>query len=131
MRSVPLLLCSAALAAAAGNPVKYHPGHYVALETGASLEAFPYVDEPAIRGFNIRYTWAALEPEESRYDFAPIRRDLAIASKHGKQLVAFLTDKTFSAKAPNPLRRHLREYGLVNSTGGIRPAPVHRDVLYL
>lgn len=110
-----------ALAGAGADGFKYNPGHYVALEAGAKLEAFPYLDEPAIRGFNIRYTWAGMEPEENRYDFAAIRRDLAIAATHGKQLVAFLTDKTFSPRSPHPLPGYMRNYALTNSTGGVTP----------
>lgn len=106
---------------AAAPEVKYHPGHWVAFEGEATLAAFPYPDEPAIRGFSVRYRWAALEPEPGRYDFTAIRRDLAIAAKHGKQLVAFLIDKTFTSQQRSPLPADLREFGLPNEDGGIDP----------
>lgn len=121
MRYLLITLAACAAAVAAENGVKYHPGHYVAFEGSAKLEAFSYLEEPAIRGFNVRYTWAALEPKENLYDFSAIRKDLGIAAKHGKQLVAFLTDKTFSPKLPTPLPAYMREYGLTNDTGGITP----------
>lgn len=106
---------------AAAPDVKYHPGHWVAFEGEATLAAFPYRDEPAIRGFSVRYRWAALEPEPGRYDFSLIRKDLALAAKHGKQLVAFLIDKTFSSEQRSPLPADLREFGLPNEDGGIDP----------
>jgi hypothetical protein len=121
MKIIPVLSLLCALSVASGDEVKYNPGHYVALEVDANLAAFPYLNEPAIRGFNIRYTWADLEPEENRYEFSALRRDLAIAAKHGKQLVAFLTDKTFSARSPHPLPSYMRPYAMKNSSGGITP----------
>ena len=120
MKRMVTIFCAAALwASAAETQGKYNPGHYVALEAGAKLETFPHLDEPAIRGFNIRYMWATLEPEEGRYDFSVIRRDLAVAAKHGRQLVAFLIDKSFGEKAPNPIPVHMRGHALTNLTGGL------------
>lgn len=121
IRRIWLALFFAPLLCGAAEAVKYNPGHYVALEANARLDAFPYLDEPAIRGFNIRYTWVTIEPEENRYDFSAIRRDLAIAAKHGKQLVAFLTDKTFFPGSPNPLPAYIRHYSMTNANGGITP----------
>lgn len=129
-----LLLALAGAFCAAGQGAKYNPGHYVALEAGANLQAFPYLDEPAIRGFNIRYTWVEMEPGKDQYNFSAIRRDLAIAQSHGKQLIAFLTDKTFSPRSPHPLPVYMRPYALANSTGGITPKEwdprvIEREVL--
>jgi hypothetical protein len=124
---------AALLAAAAGPDGKYNPGHYVALEVDGDLAAFPHLDEPAIRGFNIRYMWATLEPVKDRYDFSVIRRDLEIAAKHRKHFVVFLTDKTFSEKAANPIPEYMRPYALVNLTGGVNvkkwdPYVVEREI---
>ncbi len=121
LRQWLLIYLLPSLCGAAAGQVKYHPGHYVALEANAKLDAFPYLNEPAIRGFNIRYTWASLEPEENRYDFSAIRRDLGIAAKYGKQLVAFLTDKTFSPKSPNPLPAYMQQHSMTNVNGGVTP----------
>lgn len=129
MKNILFLVCVCALPGAYSTDVKYNPGHYVALEAGANLEAFPYLQEPAIRGFNIRYSWADLEPEPNRYDFSALRRDLKTAAAHRKQLVAFLTDKTFSPRSPHPLPVHLRAYALTNSTGGITPKKWDRRLI--
>jgi len=51
------------------------------------------------------------------------------AAKHGKQLVAFLTDKTFSPKAANPLPSYMRAYGMTNLKGGISPKKWDRRVV--
>lgn len=133
MRTVLFLVAVAAFSASAAGPNgKYNPGHYVAIDD-TRLEAFPHLDEPAIRGFIIRYLWSALEPKENEYDFAAIRRDLDVAAKHGKQLVVFINDKTFGPNLPNPLPEYMRKHGVTNLTGGVSaikwdPRLVEREI---
>lgn len=105
--------------AAEDAAVKYHPGHYIAFASGQNLAEIEAIAEEAIVGVNKRYTWAQLEPEKDKYDFSAIETDLAYLARLNKQLVLFLTDKTFSARDANPLPEYARPYGIVNKTGGI------------
>ena len=132
IRTLVLLSAAVLLAAADAPDQKYNPGHYVAFEIGAQLDTFRHLNEPAIRGLNVRYFWATLEPEENRYDFSEVRRDLDIAAKHGKQFVVFINDKSFG-KGGNPLPEYMRPYGLANLTGGVSakkwdPRVVEREI---
>jgi hypothetical protein len=84
--------------------VKWHPGHYVLLsETQA-----PNVDymnkivaelekNPALRGVQVRYPWAELEPVKGQYNFDRIQRDLGLMSKAGKHLFILLETKSFGS----------------------------------
>src|ERR1017187_1407891 len=83
-------------ASAAGLVEKYNPGHYVAISERETVSGIQHLDEPALRGVSRRYYWADLEPKEGVYDFAAIRQDLEFLKQHRKQLVVFITDKTFS-----------------------------------
>jgi hypothetical protein len=93
-----LLLCSILLApvfcAAAPAEVKWHPGHYVYVG-GAALTP-EVLSLPHFRGVQKAYSWRGFEPEKGRYDFSQLRADLALARKHGRQLVMQLTHKSFS-----------------------------------
>jgi hypothetical protein len=92
-----LLLCSAFLATAfcaAAAEVKWHPGHYVYVG-GASLTP-EVLSLPHFRGVQKAYSWRGFEPEKGRYDFSELRADLALARKHGRQLVMQLTHKSFA-----------------------------------
>ena len=97
-------------------PGKYHPGHYVAIQEAESVGNISALDEPAVRGVSKRYYWAELEPKENLYDFAGIRADLAFLRQHHKQLVVFITDKTFNPRH-NPLPEYLAKYALPNRHG--------------
>jgi hypothetical protein len=81
---------------------RFHPGHYVAVGVGDDMQEIRHLDEPAIRGVSKRYFWRTLEPEQGIYNFSEIENDLAFLEQHGKQLVIFLMDKTFSRKSPLP-----------------------------
>lgn len=80
-------------AAAASPPAKWHPGHYVFLNT-ADISPKAHLTEH-FRGVQKCYGWSALEPEEGRYDFSPIQRDLALLKKHNKYLVLQVQYKAF------------------------------------
>jgi len=118
-KTILFLLTAAAFCAGAAEPkTKYNPGHYIAVDD-SRLETFPYLDEPAIRGFIIRYLWASLEPVENQYDFSAVKRDLEVAARHGKRLVVFANDKTFGPNIPNPVPEYMRAFAVTNLTGGV------------
>lgn len=81
---------------------KFHPGHYVAVGRKAARQGFTHALAPGVVGVHLRYRWAELEPEQGRYDFSLIERDLAAASERNVQLVAMIEDKTFDYSAPTP-----------------------------
>ncbi|MGZ5567196.1 MAG: hypothetical protein ACXWKG_09300 [Limisphaerales bacterium] len=95
---------------------KFHGGHYVAITERESISSISHLDEPAVRGVNKRYYWSELEPQKDQYDFASIRSDLKYATAHHKQLVVFITDKTFQPNH-NPLPQYLAQYALPNLRG--------------
>ena len=72
--------------------------------------------ELGLRGVSHRYYWADLEPKEGVLDFAAIRQDLEFLKQHHKQLVVFITDKTFSP-GRNPLPDDLAQYAFPNLRG--------------
>jgi hypothetical protein len=87
---------------------KFHPGHYVTisrgeLRKGANVNS---VLGKGVTGIQLRYNWADLERDEGRYDFTPIERDLAAATRAGLQLVAVIQDKSFNAEMPLPQYLH-------------------------
>ena len=83
-------LCKSVYAASKDRPpastsgVKWHPGHYYTL-MGQSKDNPKQMTQvyrelkktPALRGLQIRYHWAELEPEENMYDFTSIERILS------------------------------------------------------
>ena len=95
---------------------RYHPGHYVAISEAEAVSSIKALDEPAVRGVNKRYYWADLEPQSGVYDFSGPRADLDFLRKRHKQLVVFITDKTFNP-GRNPLPRYLSQYALPNLRG--------------
>jgi hypothetical protein len=107
-----LLLCLALLASAtavaetAAPPLKFHPGHYAALNRGDDAGILQALLQTGIRGIQKRYTWAQLETAPNRYDFSAIEADLAAASGLGLQLVAFIEDKSFTGEKPTPAYLH-------------------------
>lgn len=110
---LPGLLCvypAAALAQAPTpdrNAVKWHPGHYVTLVEPAGedpaymREVLDELDRHTVlRGVQIRYTWAQLEPEAGVYRFEAIDRDLAALAARGKRLFILLQTKSFDDRRP-------------------------------
>src|ERR1035438_5235097 len=95
---------------------KRHPGHYVAVNEGDEIQSIRHLEEPALRGVSKRYYWADLEPIKDAYDLDAIKRDLAFLKAHHKQLVVFITDKTFRS-GKNPLPVYLADYALPNARG--------------
>jgi hypothetical protein len=102
--------------AGADLPGKYHPGHYVAIEENQAVTDIASLDEPAVQGVNKRYYWADLEPRKDAYDFSGIKTDLDFLRGHHKQLVVFITDKTFQP-GKNPLPGYLADDAVPNLRG--------------
>jgi hypothetical protein len=101
------LALPAAFAAADDEAVttKWNPGHYMLLFLGDSpeqrLKHFDSIaDEDVIKGAQVRYKWANLEPREGEYDFSAIEKDLARLQKHGKRLVIQILDRGFNIDSP-------------------------------
>jgi hypothetical protein len=117
------LVLVAALAMAANDTVrgaepaaKRHPGHYAAVDEPDEIRSIRHLGEPALRGVSKRYSWADLEPRKDAYDLDAIKSDLGLLKAHNKQLVVFITDKTFR-RGKNPLPSYLAEYALPNGRG--------------
>ncbi len=72
----------------AAGAMKWHPGHYLSATDRAyyggspasrqlqSYLATSIASEPTIKGVQQMYTWAALEPQQGKYDFSQITSDL-------------------------------------------------------
>jgi hypothetical protein len=126
-RQIPLALWSLALVTVfavatqglvrgAEPALKRHPGHYAAVNEADDVRSIKHLDEPALRGVSKRYYWADLEPSKDAYDLEAIRKDLGFLKAHNKQLVVFITDKTFRS-GRNPLPSYLAAYALPNARG--------------
>ncbi len=108
-----MLLCLALFAAAkapdataSSTALKFHPGHYVALNRTDDIDVMRALQQTGIRGVQKRYTWAQLETVLDRYDFSAIESDLAVVADLGLQLVVFIEDKTFTDEKPTPAYLH-------------------------
>ncbi|MDZ5461545.1 hypothetical protein [Azohydromonas lata] len=116
-----LALGGAALSQAAVTaptaPVKWHPGHYVALGASAgeylTTNTFKEISAlPNVRGVMTRYAWRDIETSRGVYDFSRIDRDLNLARAAGKQLFITISTKAFQAGARAlPDYLHTAEYG--------------------
>ncbi|SFE55456.1 hypothetical protein SAMN05428977_102031 [Nitrosomonas sp. Nm166] len=87
--------------------VKWHPGHYYTL-MGQGKNNPQYMAQvyrelkktPALRGLQIRYDWAELEPEEDVYNFTSIEQHLAQLTEQKKRLIILLQMKSFNPSLP-------------------------------
>ncbi|CAG9934183.1 hypothetical protein [Candidatus Nitrotoga arctica] len=93
---------SASISSLAPGAVKWHPGHYAAVDKkqndkSAYLKGL-YVDldaTPALRGVLLRFTWSELEPTRGNYDFSAIEKHLSELAAHHKQLILLVETKSF------------------------------------
>lgn len=61
--------------------------HYVYFNRDRERIADPsFLQAKAVEGAQLKYVWRELEPEQDRYDFSPIRKDLAFLASKGKKL---------------------------------------------
>lgn len=91
-----VLLCCAV---AGAKPVH----HYVFFgqDREKLREASSFLETKALEGAQVTYSWRQLEPEQDKYDFSPVRDDLAFLTSKGKRLFVQLQDVTFSASRIN------------------------------
>ena len=85
-----------------GGSVKFHPGHYIAMNDWDNQAAMIGAVRPGVRGIHKRYMWKDLEPAFGQYDFSQIASDLDLMADHGMQLVVMIEDKRFSDIVPTP-----------------------------
>jgi hypothetical protein len=109
--------------------VKWQPGHYVFVDAkniadNDILEHF--------KGVQKLYNWKDLEPEEGRYDFSAIQKDLDFLGKNGKYLVIQLQYKSFGkGKTAIPAYVKGEKYGgtpLVSPVGALNPVIWNNNV---
>jgi hypothetical protein len=96
--------------------LRFHPGHYIALNEGDGQAAMILALRPGVTGVHKRYYWRDLEPSPGQYDFSAIASDLQLLADHGLQLVVMIQDKTFGDVRPTP--DYLRDYTVPTSQGG-------------
>lgn len=77
------------------------PRHFLFAGGGPAEEVSALLGRPEIEGVQIVYSWKSLEPEEGRYDFSAIERDLAAADAAGKELFVQVQDRFFLPTARN------------------------------
>ncbi|HQY22982.1 MAG TPA: glycoside hydrolase, partial [Gammaproteobacteria bacterium] len=121
-----LVTCLAAYATTAtsapvSGPIKWHPGHYYTImgnKNNSTYMAEVYNElksTPALRGVQIRYTWAELETSYGVYDFTSIEQRLSELSTQNKRLVILLQLKSFNlrmALAPDYLKAGIYDGGV-------------------
>jgi hypothetical protein len=117
-------------ASAAGQSIKWHPGHYVMFGAGDSraqvLNNIAEIgDEPSIKGVQVRIRWYDLETAKGVYDFSDIDAYLAKlrAQPTRKQLVVRVIDRAFNTDSPTGivpgyLRTTTYNGGLIRSKTG-------------
>ena len=70
--------------------------HFVFLDRERVRISEPsFLENRAVAGAQIKYTWRELEPQKDAYDFTPIRKDLAFLLSRGKRLFIQLQDVSF------------------------------------
>lgn len=114
---------------ATSSSVKWHPGHYYTIMGNKNNSTYltkvysELKSTPALRGVQIRYTWAELETSYGVYDFTSIDKRLAELAAQDKRLVIMLQMKSFDPKI-SPVSDYLKapeyEGGIFNfsSNGG-------------
>ncbi len=57
-----------------------------------------FLNNKALKGAQVIYSWRELEPEKDEYDFSKIEKDIRILAKHNKKLFIQLQDVSFFKK---------------------------------
>jgi hypothetical protein len=118
--AIALQLSHPAAGQIGAGEMKWNPGHYMLPGLGESqaarLKQFDQIaDEPVIKGAQVRYFWAQLEPKKGVYDFSVIETDLARLRAHGKHLVIVIMDRKFGGSNSKDI---VPEYLLTESQYG-------------
>jgi hypothetical protein len=109
--------------------MKWHPGHYMLLQTGNSQsQRFSYYDadlagNASLAGAQVRWSWAELEPSQGNYNFSAIEADLARLQSMGKRLWIQVLDRKFnttdsSGIIPSYMMTSAYNGGLVQNRSG-------------
>ncbi len=70
--------------------------HFVFVNRDRPALSIPaFLSHPAIAGLQVKYTWRELEPQPGRFQFDPIRQDLALLQSKSKKLFIQLQDSSF------------------------------------
>ena len=87
-----------------GTPgsIKWHPGHYYAIMSSGKNNP-DYLQQvyselkstPALRGMQVRYSWAELEKSYGVYDFTSIEKRLSELAVRNKRLIILLELKAW------------------------------------
>lgn len=101
-----ILMVVASSAAAQGAPSA--PKNFVYFGNDRERINDPaFLNNPAIAGAQLWFTWKELEPARDRYELQPVLDAVALLEKHGKRLFIQLQDVSFSENVlvPDYLRR--------------------------
>ena len=77
---------------------KFHPGFYLQ-DKSANTDPAKLAMAPGFTGAFVDIPWAALEPQQGRYDFSLLHAYLAWGMEHNYQLVFMVTDRDFTRSA--------------------------------
>lgn len=107
LRIVLLSLFVLASVAAQAKPAEHDsangPKNFIFFERERYRIAEPaFLENGAIVGAQLKYTWRELEPERDRYEFQPLLDDLAFLEKNGKRLFIQVQDVSFSEEVLVP-----------------------------
>ncbi len=109
------------------NSVKWHPGHYYTIMGDKNNSTYmtqvysELKNTPALRGVQIRYSWAELETSYGVYNFTSIDRRLAELAAQNKRLVILLQIKSFDPKiipVPEYLKAGIYDEGIFAFNNG-------------
>src|SRR5690242_5498790 len=81
------------------------PENFVYTASGDLDAAGSILKRADIGGAQIVYNWRSLEPEEDKYDFSQIEKDLAVVDAAGKKLFIQVQDRFFEPDA-----KHVPDY---------------------
>jgi hypothetical protein len=104
MRLLACLFLTFFLFTSFGGPVfsqkKVH--HYIFFNLDRQrINEASFINNKAIEGAQLKYTWRELEPIKNQYDFKAIRKDLAFLDSKKKKLFIQLQDVSFGAERVN------------------------------
>jgi hypothetical protein len=96
------------VASSVSAQVKFHPGHYLMLNGGNTLEAhLKHIDEigqiPSIKGVQVRIWWKQLETSKGVYDYSRIDAYLARLARYNKRLVIRVMDRKYTTSSPSEI----------------------------
>ncbi|MCA1566428.1 MAG: hypothetical protein LC803_12465 [Acidobacteria bacterium] len=97
-----LLWCALFLLSCWGAAAAKGAHHYVYFNRDRHrITDTSFLRAKAVEGAQLKYTWRELEPEQDRYDFGAISKDLSFLSSKGKKLFIQLQDVSFDGSIVN------------------------------